>query len=354
MSEIDVDQALETSDKLFIDVRSPGEYEESHIPGAINIPLFSNEERANVGTTYKVEGQEPAKWLGMRLVSPKIPEIMEHIKLQIEAGKKPIVYCWRGGMRSKSVCTFAELSGLQVQRLTGGFKRYRQWVVENLSPELLPERFVVLHGMTGVGKTIILHMLKEKGFPILDLEQCAGHRGSVFGGIGEKVHNQKTFEALLVHDLQKITGLPYVFMEAESRRIGKATQPDFLLQAKKKGIHMVLETNVEYRVERIHKDYVEPFIKDQDFQSRVMEAITPILKRFLPQTKEEILECISTENYRKLIRILLVDYYDPRYQHKLEEYQGPFYHINVDDMLAATEEIIQIMQENKEKLSHKG
>lgn len=347
MKEIDIKKAFELRNPIFIDVRSPGEYHESHIPGSINIPLFSDEERAQVGTTYKVKGSDPAQWLGMELVSPKIPSLMTCIRKEIEEGKEPIIYCWRGGMRSKSVTTFAEMAGLKVQRLTGGFRQYRQWVLDHLNESLLPQKFVVFHGMTGVGKTTILHLLKHKGYPILDLEACAGHRGSVFGGIGSPVYNQKTFEALLVHALEEIQGLPYVFMEAESKRIGKAVQPDFLLEAKKKGIHIILETSVEIRVERIHEDYVNPFLEQEDFNTRVMDAIRPILKRFTPVIREKILETIEEKNYKKLISILLTDYYDPRYMHKLEDYDGSFKTINVDDLDHAVDEIIRYISENQ-------
>lgn len=349
MKEIDIHKAFESEDSIFIDVRSPIEYEESHIPGAINIPLFSNEERAQVGTTYKIKGQDPAKWLGMQLVSPKIPKLMETMRNVTEQGKKPIIYCWRGGMRSKSVATFAEMSGIDVHRLTGGFKHYRQWVVENLNEQLLPEKFIVLHGMTGVGKTMLLERLQEKGFPILDLEECAGHRGSVFGGIGTPVHNQKTFEALLYHQLVSLKGLPFVFMEAESRRIGKAVQPDFLLEAKAKGIHVVLETSVEIRAGRIYEEYVIPYLSHEGFKERVLEALSPILKRIDHKTKEMLLECIEEEDYKQFIILLLVHYYDPRYQHKLEEYEGPFYHIQVDNLDKALEELIGITKKHNQE-----
>ncbi len=348
MKEIDIHQAIHIQNPVFIDVRSPGEYEESHIPGAINIPLFNNEERAQVGTTYKIKGQDPAKWLGMELVSPKIPDLMKEIRQATASGQNPIIYCWRGGMRSKSVATFAEMSGLPVQRLTGGFKQYRQWILDHLNASLLPERFIVLHGMTGVGKTLVLEQLKERGFPVLDLEKCAGHRGSVFGGIGTPVHNQKTFEALLYHQLVKLKGLPFVFMEAESRRIGKAVQPEFLLEAKAKGIHIVLETSVEIRAERIYQEYVEPYLTHERFNARVMEAITPILKRFVPKIKEQLIACIEQEQYKDLIVLLLDHYYDPRYQHKLEEYDGPFYHVNVDQVEEAVQHIVKITQQHQE------
>lgn len=348
MKEIEINKAFESEDCVFIDVRSPIEYEESHIPGAINVPLFSNEERAQVGTTYKIKGQDPAKWLGMQLVSPKIPQLMETLRDVSEKGKKPIVYCWRGGMRSKSVATFAEMSGIDVHRLTGGFKHYRQWIVDNLNEKLLPDRFIVLHGMTGVGKTLVLAQLQEKGFPILDLEECAGHRGSVFGGIGTPVHSQKTFEALLYHQLVKLQGLPLVFMEAESRRIGKAVQPEFLLEAKAKGIHAVLETTVEIRAERIYQEYVLHYLNDEGFKERVLEAVSPILKRMAPKIKNMLLDCVEAGDYKQFITLLLKDYYDPRYQHKLEEYEGPFYHVRVDDIDKAVEELIEITKKLNE------
>ncbi|MBP1932948.1 tRNA 2-selenouridine(34) synthase MnmH [Ammoniphilus resinae] len=346
MKEIEIEKAMDLENKIFIDVRSPSEYKENHIPGAINVPIFSDEERAVVGTTYKVEGQNSAKWQAMNVVSSKIPELMKTIRQEIEAGKQPIIYCWRGGMRSKSVCTFAEFSGLNVTRLSGGIRSYRQWITQHLTEELLPQRFVVLHGMTGVGKTIILHMLKDRGFPILDLEALAGHRGSVFGGIGLGVHNQKTFESLLYHDLKKVQGLPYVCMEAESRRIGKATQPDWLLQAKTKGIHIILETTVEIRAQRIYEEYVDPYGKEPDFRERVGEAIAPILKRMTPATRDDILGALEAGDFYRFISTLLTDYYDPRYQHKLDEYPGPFYFVNVDDLERCVEEIIQILSKS--------
>jgi tRNA 2-selenouridine synthase len=340
MKEIPIQHVIDTEDSLFIDVRSPSEFREGNIPGSINLPIFSDEERAEVGTTYKVQGQDPAKWLGMQLVSPKIPKILEEIGSHAKTGKKPIIYCWRGGMRSKAITTFAEMSGLEVKRLTGGFRSYRHWVIENLNEKLLPDRFIVLHGMTGVGKTLVLDQLKENGFPTLDLEKCAGHRGSVFGGIGNQVHNQKTFESILLHQLKKIQDLSYAFMEAESKRIGKSIQPDFLLKAKKRGVHIILETTHEIRVERIFDEYVKPHAPQEQFQERVMEAITPILKRFSTQVKDDILEVLERKDYKKLIGILLMNYYDPRYQHKLEEYEGSFHTIKVDRIDEAVTEIM--------------
>lgn len=355
MKEIDINKAYDLENPIFIDVRSPVEFKEAHIPGAKNIPLFSDEEREQVGILYKQKGQEQAKWLALQIIAPKIQSLLNSIKAEADRGKKPIVYCWRGGMRSKSVVTFADLAGISIYRLTGGFKHYRQWVIDHLNPSLLPQRFVVLHGMTGVGKTTLLDMLSQKQFPILDLEKCAGHRGSVFGGIGKPVHTQKTFEALLVYELQKLKGLPYVFIEAESKRIGKVVQPDFLLEEKKKGIHIHLETSVEIRVNRIYEEYVESFSQDPHFKQRVLDAISPILKRFPTALKKDVQSFIEKEDYQSLIAVLLKEYYDPRYTHKLTEYEGDFYSINADDLEQVVNEIVAIVLNNQNmKLSSKS
>ncbi|MCK9905796.1 tRNA 2-selenouridine(34) synthase MnmH, partial [Frankia sp. Cpl3] len=176
-----------------IDVRSPGEFARDTIPGAVNIPLFSDRERAQVGIMYKQEGQAAAQWLGMQLVSPKMETLMQSVRQRAEeTGEAPVMFCWRGGMRSRAMATFSAFSGLQVGRLIGGYRAYRQHVVKTIEPYQVKAPVYLLHGMTGVGKTELLRRLEEKGYPVLDLERMAGHRGSVFGHIGSgKPANQK-------------------------------------------------------------------------------------------------------------------------------------------------------------------
>src|SRR5690606_35838701 len=142
----------------------------------------------------------------------------------------------------------------------------------------------------------------------------------------------------------KLKDLPYVFIEAESKRIGKVVQPDFLLEAKRKGIHIQLETSVKIRVERIYGEYVESFSKDPDFKQRVLEAITPISKRFPTALKNEIKNYIESENYKALISVLLTEYYDPRYQHKLTEYEGDFHFLNADDLEKTADQIVELIK----------
>ena len=162
-------------------------------------------------------------------------------------------------MRSKSVASFLDYSGIAVYRLEGGYRAYREYILERI-PRLLPEKAVVLHGMTGTGKTDILKRLQDKGYPVLDLEKMANHRGSIFGmiGMGEG-HNQKTFDALLFDRLKEIEGSPYFLMEAESKRIGRAAQPEELLEKKVNGVHFLITSSIPKRVERIFNEYVAPY-----------------------------------------------------------------------------------------------
>ena len=237
LREITIEEILKNPDFQLIDVRSPSEFQDSHIPSSVNIPLFSDQERAEIGTVYKQEGEEQAKWLAMEIVSPKIPHLMSQIKNIVHLGKEPAIYCWRGGMRSKAVTTFATILGLPVVRLIGGYKVYRQHVMENLGPHLLPNKVIVVHGMTGVGKSYVLQALSEQGLPVLDLEGCANHRGSVFGDFGlQQPHGQKMFESLLFKRLNELKDSHYLIIEAESKRIGRAILPDFLVEAKKQAL----------------------------------------------------------------------------------------------------------------------
>jgi tRNA 2-selenouridine synthase len=340
LNEINIEEFLLLDKAIAVDVRSPIEFEEGAIPGAINIPLFSNEERAQIGTIYKQNGQEAAKWRAMEIVSPKIPLIMHQLKSYHDKGYTPVINCWRGGMRSKSVCTFMEFSGLPSLRLTGGYKAYRQFALDKIS-ELFPEKAVVVHGKTGIGKTQVLHQLQAKGYPVLDLEALAGHRGSIFGSIGlGEGYNQKTFDSLLFHALLQIKDAPYFIIEAESKRIGRAIQPEELLLKKENGFHLYLDASLSRRVQLIYDEYVKPYAHESWFKEKVETAITKIGKRISSiQKKNELKLFLHEEKWDALIQVLLEDYYDPRYDHKRSEYSGNFYPIDAENIEMAVEEI---------------
>lgn len=176
----DLYQLKKTNKQVIVDVRSPQEFQEATIPGSINIPLFSDQERAEVGTIYKQQGPEAAKEKGLA-ISKKLPDFIGEFK-KLDA---PItVFCWRGGMRSKTAATVLGLMGIEANRLSGGIRAYREWTVDLLNHFDLKPKLLVLNGYTGNGKTILLERLAAKGYPVIDLEKIAGHRGSIFGHIG--------------------------------------------------------------------------------------------------------------------------------------------------------------------------
>ncbi|WP_349254176.1 tRNA 2-selenouridine(34) synthase MnmH [Paenibacillus sp. RC67] len=251
--DITVEELLEQRQELtLIDVRSPGEYREFTIPGSLNIPLLDDAERAEIGTTYKQVSFQAAKDRGLQIISAKLPDFIKQFE-NIDSRKA--VYCWRGGMRSRTTATVLALMGIRVYRLTGGIRSYRQWVVSTLETFKLKPRLIVLNGHTGTGKTQLLRKLAEQGVPILDIERLAGHRGSVFGQIGLKPNNQKTFEALLLQELLQYNDQPYIVMEAESKRVGKAVMPNFLVDAKDQGIQLHVEMPLEARIRHIMDEY---------------------------------------------------------------------------------------------------
>ncbi|WP_312109428.1 tRNA 2-selenouridine(34) synthase MnmH [Brevibacillus reuszeri] len=322
MQEITVEELLVKGYGNLIDVRSPGEFARESIPGAVNIPLFSDPERAQVGTMYKREGQAAAQWLGMQIVSPKMDALMQAIRQRgEEQGEPPTIFCWRGGMRSRAMATFATFAGLRVRRLQGGYRAYRQHVLETIEPYELQVPVYLLHGMTGVGKTELLTRLEEKGLPVIDLERMAGHRGSVFGHIGKgKPANQKMFDARLFETLHKYKDAPFFVMEAESKRIGNAILPSFLMQAKEQAVHILLTAPLEVRVQRIYDEYVTPYSWRSDFAEKVELAYSSIARRMPTEQAALLREALRVKDYRSAIASLLVYYYDPRYENKQSDY----------------------------------
>jgi tRNA 2-selenouridine synthase len=297
---------------VLIDVRSPSEYEEATIPGSVNIPLFDDQERAEIGTLYKQTSIAAAKEKGLEVVSAKLPAF---IRSFTELQGKKAVFCWRGGMRSKTTATVLSLMGIHAYRVAGGYRAYRQWVVQQLEVLPIPEQAVVIHGNTGSGKTALLRMLKMKGYPVLDLEGMAGHRGSIFGQIGLRAHNQKTFDALLVDELLRFRDSSYMLMEAESKRIGRVVLPERLLTKKERGVHLLIELPMNARIQTILDDY-QPW----DHHEACLEAFKGIKSRIHTPIAAEIESCLRSERYDRAVEMMLTHYYDPRYEHSTQRY----------------------------------
>jgi tRNA 2-selenouridine synthase len=252
--EITVEELEKLQNPILVDVRSEGEYDEASIPGAVNLPLFNNDERAQVGTIYRQQTPTLARERGLEIVGPKLPYLVK--KAAELAKSRPIVlFCWRGGMRSKSFATVLDLMGIPVYRLLGGYKAYRR-EVSSFFEEYTPPQVVVLRGNTGVGKTEVLNRLRKDGYPAIDLERLANNRGSVFGALGlGAAPSQKNFEALLYQELKLLSNFPYIIVECESKRIGRVTLPVKFFTAMQDGTQILLYDSLENRVKRLLKEY---------------------------------------------------------------------------------------------------
>jgi tRNA 2-selenouridine synthase len=224
--------------------------------------------------------------------------------------------------------------GIHVYRLAGGFRAYRKWVVDTLeSLEFMPYVYVI-NGNTGSGKTAILQRLREEGYPVLDLEAMAGHRGSIFGHIGLKANNQKIFDSLLVTELLELQDKPYILLEGESKRIGKVVLPDFIVNKKEAGTHLFIQMPVEERVRQIIEDY-----RPWEHKEEVMEAFKRIKNRIHTPAAKEIETALRQNHYEQAVRLLLEYYYDPRYEHAIKKYEKEPITIKAQNIKEAVEAV---------------
>jgi tRNA 2-selenouridine synthase len=329
--EINVTELYDVPGRILIDVRSPGEFKEGSIPGAVNIPLFTDAERAHIGTVYKQESPAAARRLAMLTVSPKIPQLVEQMEPLLEQGQL-VIFCWRGGMRSFAACTFMDLLKYPVWRLRGGYRSYRQMVMNSLEQiNGLASPLIVLHGLTGVGKSRILLMLQERGHQVLDLEQMANHRGSVFGSIGlGDPNNQKTFDSHLWEFLRTLDPHRPIFMEGESRRIGRSVMPLWLDRDKHEGVPVLIEASLATRVERLMEDYVPE--QDARVGEALVEALYSIQKRLRRDDFQELEKMLENGQYRAFCAAILDSYYDPKYLHSLKEYREKILTVDANDL----------------------
>jgi len=344
--EITVEEAVEMEEALLIDVRSEGEYGEDTIPGAVNIPVLNDEERAAVGTIYHHQGPAPARRLALELVSPKLAEKVAAVD-KLADGRKLAVFCWRGGQRSQFLASVLDTMGYDVYRIIGGYKAYRRHVNQYLDQEELNQRAVVLHGLTGVGKTEVLVRLGEKGLPVLDLEGLARHRGSVYGKIGlPPSPTQKAFENSIVQFLTGIGQNSVFIVECESRRVGNLLAPLALMNSMKKGYRVLLYTSLENRVKRIREVYTKgPGENIKELQ----EATYSLVKRLGKARVEELNRLLAGRKFETVFAYLLKNYYDPLYKYP----DGPSggYHLFVDtaDIEKALDEIYDFVINLREK-----
>jgi len=309
-----LEKALSLRDQgtLLIDARTPAEFADGTIPGAINVPLLDNEQRHQVGSVYKQQGKAEARLLGVKLVSPHIPAMIDAVLEARTEPKQPVVvFCWRGGMRSGALTNFLNLAGIPALQMSGGYKVFRRHVLDFFAAGSWG-RLIVLRGLTGVGKTQLLQQLRADGLPVLDLEALANHRGSAFGALGLGPQpSQKQFEALLWDAMRFIPPGGYALAEGESRHIGRVALPKTVYDALQKETSLWIEASLDYRVKIILDDY--PAL--DGLKSEFIRPIEALKEKLGKEKVTEFLQLLELGEWKKLVAELMVHYYDPLYRH---------------------------------------
>ncbi len=293
-----------------IDTRSPAEFAEDHIPGAVNCPVLDNEERARVGTIYKQASPFEAKRIGAALVARNVALHLENAFKDKSKGWKPLVYCWRGGKRSGAMAHILRDIGWEARTLEGGYKAYRRWVVEQLQRAPYGLRFRVVCGPTGSGKSLLLQALARAGAQVLDLEELAAHRGSVLGNLpGRPQPTQKMFESLVLQRLFSFESSRDIFVEAESKKIGQLQVPDVLIHQMRGSPCLRLQVTTDTRVALLLREY-RHFLEDKALLDAQLDCLAGL------HGPARIAEWKALEP-EALVRRLLEEHYDPAYERSI-------------------------------------
>ncbi|MGK7874791.1 MAG: tRNA 2-selenouridine(34) synthase MnmH [Xenococcaceae cyanobacterium] len=302
-----------------IDVRSEGEFAEDHIPGAINLPVLNDEERAKVGTIYKQVSPFEARKIGASLVTKNISNHLSHHFAAKEKNYSPLVYCWRGGQRSNSLALVLTQIGWHVTVLEGGYKTYRAYVREQLEKLPLQFTYKVLCGLTGTGKTHILRKLAQRKVQVLDLEGLANHRGSLLGEEWKEKPkpqpSQKKFESLLLQELQNFDASKTVWVESESNKIGQVYLPPALWEMMKQASCVEVQLPLEARVEWLLQEYPHLVNYPDVLKSKLQQ-----LKSHYGWEKiQQWYRLIDGSQWLALVGDLLKSHYDPAYRRSMSK-----------------------------------
>ncbi|WP_299420756.1 tRNA 2-selenouridine(34) synthase MnmH [uncultured Shimia sp.] len=301
-----------------IDVRSPAEFALDHVPGAINLPAMSNDERARVGTIYVQEDPFKARKIGAAIVARNVAAHLEGPLSEKEGSYKPLVYCWRGGQRSGSVAIILKQIGWRADTIEGGYQAYRRLVSKALYDGTMPCPVVVIDGGTGTAKTRLLDHLAHQGAQTLDLEAMAEHRGSLFGPMGDMQPSQKAFESRLASGLAKLQPNRPVYVEAESSKIGRLIIPPVLWQSMIAAPNLRLTAPLEARVDHLISAY-----PDMRADETKLHTVLDMLTRYHGHEKVTQWKALaSAKDFAQLTRGLIETHYDPRYT-RISRTQAP-------------------------------
>ena len=319
---VSISEFLAPEGGLLLDVRSPTEFAQAHIPGAVNFPLFTDEERARVGTLYKQKGPETALLLGLEIVGPKMADFVRQANLLNPHRKSLRMYCFRGGQRSQSLSWLLAQAGHPVKLLPGGYKAYRRAVLESFQE---PQEILVLSGCTGSGKTRLLHALERRGQQILDLEGQASHRGSAFGGYEQPASlTTEMFQNLLHRSWSRLDRRQAVWIEDEGRTLGKLQVPDDIWNQMRRSPVVFLDIPQQHRVKLLVQEYGA---YERHF---LRSSINRIARRLGGVTHQQCLEALEEGNYSEVVRHCL-DYYDKAYLHCVRKRdQEPFWSLTLE------------------------
>lgn len=339
-NELSPKERIQSFDHI-IDVRTPAEFALDHVPGAINCPVLSNEERIIVGTIYKQQSAFEANKIGAAMIARAIAAHIEQNFSQYPKDWKPLIYCWRGGGRSGAMAHILNKIGWHAHIVQGGYKAYRRHVVTQLKE--LPQKlqFKVIGGPTGSGKSRLLEEIAKQGGQVLDLEALANHKGSVLGITSEPQPSQKWFETQIHAHLSKFDPNKTVFVESESRKVGRLHIPDELLIKMRSSPCIEIEASLEERVTFLKEDY-DVYIRDPELLIKQLSFIKEILGA---QVLEGWKELVQEQKWDQFIAELLQKHYDPLYQKS---------HQNFDQSTSAVKIVdVQLNQKYLGKLAEK-
>ncbi|MGQ0563454.1 MAG: tRNA 2-selenouridine(34) synthase MnmH [Gemmobacter sp.] len=292
-----------------IDVRSPAEWADDHVPGAVSLPVLDDAERARVGTIYKQVSPFTARKLGAALVARNAAMHLEGSLAEMPGGWRPLVYCWRGGQRSGSFATILAQIGWRVETLAGGYKAYRSLVVQAMYDTPFPARVILIDGNTGSGKTALLPRLAARGLQVIDLEGIARHRGSLFGAMAGGQPSQRAFEGLLAQAAAGLDPDRPVVVEAESAKIGDLRLPPSLWKAMQGAPRIEIAAPPAARVAHLMDAY-----PDMVADAARLDAILAALKPLHPA---EVIAAwraaAAVGDFATMATGLMTRHYDPRY-----------------------------------------
>lgn len=332
MNLLKFEDFLKEKNAILIDVRTPKEFELERVPNSVNIPVLLDEERVVVGTTYVQTSKEKAKKLGVEFISKRLPEIFEEIEELAKKYSKLVFMCARGGMRSSSIASLFESLGYKVAKLEGGYKAYREFIIQNIPLENERFQYMVVHGRTGVGKTKVLNKMIELGATVLDLEKLAAHKGSFFGALGEKLpQSQKRFDGEIFEFLRNCKS-KFIVVESESKRIGNLYVPESVYQSMSNGHHVFIDTSIDNRLDILMEDYTN--VPPHEIEECIMKVARYVSKEKI----STYLQLLNEGKLRELGKVLIVQYYDPLYEVSIDRHEFEL-SITYEDMEKCAQEL---------------